>query len=320
MTNSLLRTLFEAGANRIWRNSPPPLSRPLWIDQPDAAQRASVANVSPETKQVAMDLITKGFSILRGAQDPAICTQAIDDYHRYTRENETYVNQNKDAMGRDLRLVNFHLYSDAVMRLGTNPELMSILDFVFGAEACAYTSLTFKYGTQQPVHRDTPHFATWPENYFCGVWTALEDTPLEAGPLFYHEGAHRFPIDEAEIFEQVKRDNPDMPQREQLDLALDLYNGRVIEEAPNHGPVQIAEMKRGDVAIWHPQMPHGGSPATDQMRSRWCVVFHCAPTNVQVHQHEAFFQNAGREAPPARYRFKECYGRQIARAGDVAYM
>ena len=79
-------------------------------------------------------------------------------------------------------------------------------------------------------------------------------------------------------------------------------------------------MKRGDVAIWHPQTPHGGSPASDQMRSRWSTVFHCAPAQKQVHQHNSFFKNAGIEEPPPRYIFKDESGRQIAIAGDVSFM
>jgi len=207
------------------------------------------------------------------------------------------------------------------MRLGTNPRLMSILDYVFDAESCIYTSLTFKYGTQQPTHRDTPHFATWPPSYFVGVWTALEDVSADAGPLFYYEGAQRFPIDEGEIYARVQQDHPHLSEREQFAIALDLYNGVVITQAPSHGTLRTPCMKRGDVAIWHAQTPHGGLPANNPMASRWSVVFHCAPAQVQVHQHEAFFRNAGRtDPPPPRYGFRTAYGRKVAVAGEVAFM
>lgn len=298
---------------------PANLNSPLWLDRPDAAQLVSVANVSDEARQVAMDLITKGFAILRGAQEPATCQQVIDDYYRYSRENAGYVESCRDELGREKRMVNFHRFSDASMRLATNPRIMTILDFLFGAEASVYTSLTFKYGTQQPTHRDTPHFATWPDGYFLGVWNALEDIAPESGPLFYWEGAHRFEIDVAKIWRDVQREWPYLNLHEQHMRALDIYNGRVIELSPHFGTHRIADMKRGDVAIWHPQAPHGGSPAKDPLRSRWSSVFHCAPKDKQVHQHGAFFGNAGREEPAARYIFSESYGRKIAIAGNVAF-
>ncbi|MEZ5946318.1 MAG: phytanoyl-CoA dioxygenase family protein [Hyphomonas sp.] len=296
------------------------LSRPLWIDAPDAMDRVDAASVSDEVKSTTRDLITNGFSVIPGAQDPAMCQQVIEDYHRYCAENRAYVDENLDTLGREKRLVNFHLYSEAAMRIGNSQRIMDILDFVFGSEAGVYTSLTFKYGTQQPVHRDTPHFATWPDGYFAGVWTALEDISPEAGPLFYYEGAHRFPVDVARIWRDVQQNRPDLSEQQAFDLALDLYNGRIIDESPRNGELRKASMRRGDVAIWHPQLPHGGSPASDPMRSRWSIVCHCAPVNKQVHQHASFFRNAGREEPPARYGFTEFNGRKVAAAGGVAFM
>jgi phytanoyl-CoA hydroxylase len=295
------------------------LDQPLWIDGPDAAQIVSTARVSEETRQAAMDLITKGFAIIRGAQDPATCRQVIDDYYRYSKENSGYVDASRDALGREKRMVNFHRYSKASLGLATNPRVMDTLDFLFGAKACVYTSLTFKYGTQQPTHRDTPHFATWPDGYFFGVWNALEDIAPESGPLFYWEGAHRYAVDPGAIWRDVQAKRPDLPQTDQLLLALDIYNGQVAERAPDHGTYRLAEMNCGDVAIWHPQTPHGGSPASDPMRSRWSTVFHCAPKDKQVHQHNSYFMSAGRDEPPARYAFSQANGRHIALAGEVAF-
>jgi phytanoyl-CoA hydroxylase len=297
-----------------------PLTQRLWLDEPDAAQIVSTAAISETTRAALLDLITKGFTIIREAQDPALCEAAIADYDQYVSENAAYVAENLDGLGREKRLVNFHHYSPAAQKLGLNPKVLEILDYAFGSEAGIYTSLTFKYGTQQPVHRDTPHFATWPDGYFMGVWTALEDITPESGPLFYYEGAHRFEIDAAEIWREAQALYPDSPEHEQLSRALDRYNGRVIENAPLHGVRREAPMRRGDVAIWHPKSPHGGSPAADPMRTRWSIVFHCAPRAKQVHQHESYFRHAGRQEPAPRYGFREAEDRAIAVAGDVAYM
>lgn len=307
----------SAQLSRQPKDAPRP---PLWLDAPDAAQRVSAADVPESYRQAAMDLILRGFTILRGAQDGELCSQTIADYHTYSDQNRAYVDANLDEAGREKRLVNFHHYSDAAMQLGTNPEVMNLLDFLFGSEASVYTSLTFKYGTGQPVHRDTPHFATWPNGYFFGVWTALEDISPDAGPLFYHEGAHHFSIDVARIWRETLETRSDLSPEQAYNHALDIYNGMVIDRAPNEGAYRVAEMKRGDVALWHPMTPHGGSPANDPNLSRWSCVFHCAPSSVQVHQHPSFFDHAGREEPPPRYGFTEAHGRQIALAGDVGFM
>ena len=129
-----------------------------WIDGPDALNRLEVARVSEAFKAAARDLIVDGFTVLRGAINPDLCAKVIADYHRYAAENAGGVNF--DAQGRELRLLQFHWWSDASMRIATDPGVMALLDFIFGRRASPYSSLTFKYGTQQEIHRDTPHFAT----------------------------------------------------------------------------------------------------------------------------------------------------------------
>jgi phytanoyl-CoA hydroxylase len=294
--------------------------RSLWIDQPGSMDKVEAAQVGYFEKTVARDLINTGLAILRGAHDPIICRAVIKDYERYTSENREYVRANLDSLGREKRLVNFHQWSDAAMRIGTNKSIMSALDFVFGSETCVYTSLTFKYGTQQPVHRDSPHFATWPRGYFVGMWTALEPVNEDTGPLFYHPGAHRFKVSESECFEEAKRRRPEAPQREQMALALDLYNGEIIRMAPTVAKAERLIVNIGDTVIWHPEMPHGGSPANKEMATRWSVVFHLAPAAVQVHQHEAFFAHDISVEPPARYGYSEAYSRKIAASGEIGFM
>ncbi len=295
------------------------LNRP-WLLGEDAAARIERAGVTEDFKAVARALVADGLAVVRGVHDRDLCARTIADYGRYVAQNRDYVQANFDALGREKRLVNFHLWSRNAAAIGTDPRIMELLDFLFGMEACVYTSLTFKYGTQQPVHRDTPHFATWPRGHFLGVWTALEDIDPDAGPIFYHRGAHRFGVDERACWDEARRRHPDAPEPAQLLDALDLYNGEVIRRANAMGGVVIPELRAGDVAIWHPEMPHGGSPARNPQRTRWSIVFHCSPASVQVHQHADFFRHRGTEPPPPRYGFMRANGRQIAATGDVAYM
>src|SRR5687768_6042454 len=196
-----------------------------WLDAPDALARIDSAAVPVEFKRAARALVVDGPAVVHGAHDPALCRRVVDDYRRYVDENRAYARANLDALGHEKRLVNFHAWSSNAAEIGTNPRLMQLLDFLFGMEACVYTSLLFKYGTQQPVHRDTPHFATWPRGYFFGVWTALQDIDPDSGPVFYHRGAHRYAVDERRFLEEARARNPDAPEAERLLLALDLYYG-----------------------------------------------------------------------------------------------
>lgn len=292
----------------------------LWLDRPDVLERIETANVDETFKQIARELVRDGLAVIRGWHEESTCAQVIKDYETWCAQNPSNVAANLDALGHEKRLCNFHLWSAAALSIGQNERVMQLLDFLFGHEAGVYTSLTFKYGTQQPSHRDTPHFATWPPNYFVGVWTALADVHPDSGPLFYHRNGHRFPVDPQDFWNTAVAARPGAAKSEQCLLALDLYNGHIIRESATLGAPVMPEMKAGDMIIWHPQTPHGGSPAKNPELPRWSIVFHCAPVDIQVHQHDRFFMHHAEEAPPDRYGFTETGKRRVALAGEVAFM
>jgi phytanoyl-CoA hydroxylase len=292
----------------------------LWIDRPDAPQKLASLGLPQEVHDAVQSLMQDGIALIRGAVPRSVCDDAITEYNRFAASRKAYLRANLDANGHEKRLVNFHLWSPAAAAIGINPRVMAILDVLFGEQTSVYTSLTFKYGTQQVVHRDTPHFATWPSNRFAGAWTALEDIHEDAGPLFYHPGGHRFRLEPGEFMREARTRMPDAPEKDQSLLALDLYNGAVIRAANALCEPVTLNLRAGDTVIWHPELPHGGSPAGNFELSRWSIVFHCAPVSTQVHQHHAFFTNLGGEPPPPRYGYTEHETRKIAESGAVAFM
>lgn len=197
---------------------------PLWLDQPDALDRVSAARASGQISDVqaaaARDLIESGFTVFRNVAPAILFDQVADDFAHYLREHAEYAAKCVDAHGRHLRFVNFHAASEAALELGNASQIMSLLDFLFARPAGVYTSLLFEYGSQQPIHRDSPFFHTFPINYFFGVWFALEDIHPDSGPLMYVSGGHRFQVNYRMIFEQLKRQNPQQSTKELLDLAF----------------------------------------------------------------------------------------------------
>ncbi|MFZ1747400.1 MAG: phytanoyl-CoA dioxygenase family protein [Nitrospirales bacterium] len=293
----------------------------LWLDLPDAEQEAASRGTRypPHYPGMAREMITEGFTILKGAIEPGLCDAVVDDYQRYLERNKKYADQYIDAKGRHNRLVNFHMSSENAMKIGCHDEIMRVLDYLFGYKAGIYTSLTFEYGTEQPIHRDAPFFHTFPVNYFVGAWCALEDIEPDAGPLMYVPGGHRFPCDQHAIYRRVRAENPEQPDDWVVRHALEAYYGEVIARSGGIGETRQAVLQKGDVAIWHPQLPHGGAPAINPQKTRRSVVFHCAPEALQVYQHDVFFQYEDPGFPPPRYAFGSYQGRSYALAGETAF-
>jgi phytanoyl-CoA hydroxylase len=294
---------------------------PLWLDLPNADQEAvrRARHYPLHYPKIAREMILEGFTVLKGVVDPHLCDAVVSDYKQYLEKHNRYANQYIDAKGRHHRLVNFHLSSENAMKLGCHEEIMRLLDYLFGYKAGIYTSLTFEYGTEQPIHRDAPFFHTFPVNYFVGVWCALEDIDPESGPLMYVPGGHRFLCDQYAIYQRVKNENREKPDEWILRNALEAYYGEVIARSEATGETKQAILQKGDVAIWHPQLPHGGAPADDPRKTRRSVVFHCAPEMSQVYQHDIFFQYQGKELLPPRYVFGSYGNRSYALAGDTAF-
>lgn len=306
--------------NSIDNTSPTAISS-LWLDAADAEQQA-VSRLAEQPSWflgVAQALIRDGFAIVPGAVSKDDCKGVEADYTDYLVRNAAVASRFVDQRGRHSRLVNFHMTSPNAMRIGMDPQIMSLLDYLFGRRAAIYTSLTFEYGTEQPLHRDIPFFWTFPPNYFFGVWFAIEDIHPDSGPLMYVPGGHRFTVDHRELFEQARQQHPEAAADVLVKHALEMYYGEVARGASRIGEPRTAGLERGDMAIWHPQMPHGGSRAQDPGRTRKSVVFHCAPEDIQVYQQDVFFAWSADVPPPPRYDFGEQDGRKYALAGNTAF-
>ena len=291
----------------------------LWLDQADAvAQLQGRAAGDVQLEAIGSRMIKDGFVVLPSAIAGTECDTVVSDYQRFIDDLGTEVERHKDAGGRLLRVVNFHLSSGAAANIGCNPRLMAILDFLLGDEASVYSSLYFEHGSQQPIHRDSPFFETFPRNLFFGVWVALEDISIDAGPLMYVPGGHRFECDPHRIYDAVAARMPAAQRSALINEALEQYYGEVIRAASGVGAPAVVALKKGDVAIWHPQLPHGGSPATDPGLTRRSMVFHCVPSSRQVYQHDVFFAHRG-PAPAPRYGFTRVNGRHVALSGATAF-
>uniref|UniRef100_UPI0026191979 tetratricopeptide repeat protein n=1 Tax=Pseudomonas sp. TaxID=306 RepID=UPI0026191979 len=68
----------------------------------------------------------------------------------------------------------------------------------------------------------------------------------------------------------------------------------------------------GDTVIWHPQLPHGGSPIRDKDRTRFSLVMHVTPVGVPVYHQSVFFRPSFSFPEKAPWGFREVDGRQIA--------
>ncbi len=228
-----------------------------------------------------------GFTLLSGVIPSALCDQAVADYQRFVASSDQS-EQWSDENGLHSRLSNMHLASNALCGVVTRRPVMKLCDRFFGARTAVYSSLFFERGSEQAVHRDDPYFHTEPRGRFLGVWAALEDVDEDQGPLFYVPGGHKqeIPIPSADLY------NP-----------IDEYYAQL------KGEPQVLTARKGDVAVWHPFLPHGGTAIKRPGASRLSAVFHVVPEGTIVSGPSTW---VGRDPEAEPSTWVERQGRQFA--------
>jgi ectoine hydroxylase-related dioxygenase (phytanoyl-CoA dioxygenase family) len=77
------------------------------------------------------------------------------------------------------------------------------------------------------------------------------------------------------------------------------------------------EAQAGDVVIWHPQLPHGGSHIKDLSRTRHSFVMHVVPEGTPVYQQDAFFNPRKPLPERAKWNYEKFGGRKHVRFRNI---
>jgi ectoine hydroxylase-related dioxygenase (phytanoyl-CoA dioxygenase family) len=236
--------------------------------------------------------------------------QARDYYFEFKKKNQSITTSIQDEQGCLRRVVNLHCKGSPFAELFTSNPSLSFLDCLF-QEATLYTSLVFEKGSLQDIHRDTPYFWTNPSYSYVGVWVALEDTDADNGPLRVVKGAHKLPeLDRRAIASKYYPDGAEInPYSDELWLEYqgqlqEQYRGIGLEEKELHVP-------KGSTIIWHPQLPHGGTPIVDENRTRLSIAMHVTPPDLAVYHQDIFFGDGNADVPSREVRnYKYIDGRR----------
>lgn len=157
---------------------------------------------------------------------------------------------------------------EAVRRLASLPEVMDLLELLYGRPAVPFQTLSFRVGTQQETHSDSLHFSSRPGRFMCGVWIALEPVDERNGALHYFPGSHRLPILEL-------NDLGLFGEEAAMVGNYEVYCAMLQAMIRAHGlSKQVALMERGEGIVWAANLYHGGDPILDPTRTRFSQVTH----------------------------------------------
>lgn len=291
-----------------------------WYMDPDKFDQKLESAPSAEVRALARDFLDQGYVVVENSLSAQVCDETLVAFRAFEKANASKFYVHKDSDGHYPRMSNLHLALPALRTVfSENHAALELQDFLFEAETSLYTSLFYERGSAQPYHRDTPYFCTRPEYRYFGMWCALERVDEDNGPLMVMEGGHLMPeLDREALALELFPSLDAVPSDSQM--LWDTYQNRVADHGRQSGLKQkTVPVEKGSTILWHPQLPHGGSPIKDLGRTRFSLVMHTTPIGTPVY-HQNVFYNPNKDYPTrSGWAYEMHRRRQFAKHPEVSF-
>ena len=170
-----------------------------------------------------------------------------------------------------IKLNHLHCYSRAAAEISLTKNVQDFFFHIFQSHAATLQSLTFWRGSEQATHIDYPYVCQQKKLPFMAAsWTALEDIEPNAGPLGYFPGGHKTNISGFYDWGQGSITYGETSTGTPTQFAH--YLDHRMENA--NIEVESFNPKKGDVLVWHANLPHRGMPVNDYSLTRKSYVTH----------------------------------------------
>lgn len=288
--------------------------------QPGAANQIRDMEIDERIKTHAIEVIETGYTVVRSTIPEHLCLSIIDRFKQFAALNADIFDGHRLEHGHYPRIINLHAVLPELLPLFTRNEVwLAVQDLLFGGPTALYTSLFYEIGSQQPLHRDTPVFATRPEYLYFGTTVYLEAAGDENGCLEVLKGGHRIPQLDREKMALRRYGNLDNIPALDDDAWIEYQDTTVKLGRAMGMKTEKVYVGPGDSLIWHPQLPHGGSAIREMNRTRFSFVMHTTPVGVPVYHQQAFF-NPSRPFPEtAPWNYIDFEGRKIVECSAVSF-
>lgn len=300
-----------------------------WIDRPDADIEAYIEALPKlpkyDLKKKLYEWKERGVVIFEREVSHDLIDVALDDIH-YLHENfkdydigveirgEQTLSNLMDEFPKNMtgiKLNHLHCYSRAAAEISLTKNVQDFFTHIFQSPAAVLQSLTFWHGSEQWTHIDYPYVCQQKKlPYMAASWTALEDIKPGSGPLGYFPGGHKPEI--SGFFDWgggsilLREDSTETPN--QFAHFLDSQMEKAGLSPESFYP------KKGDVLVWHGNLPHRGMPVENPNLTRKSYVTHftaepLVPDWLKNAKHEGgplgiFLNGASAYVEPSKYSSK----------------
>jgi phytanoyl-CoA hydroxylase len=264
-----------------------------WLDQVYLAIDAYVAGLGPDATKHGRDLRTDlqtwmcdgmvAFPGLIGAELSDAYLADLEDlwngrvgaavtFRRRGGEGSHWEQLSNDALAAPgLEAVDFHNQSMAGKRVVCQPAVVELLGHVFKEQMVLVQTFSQLRGGDQFTHDEAARCRMVSGQAVAGVFVALEDTRIEAGPMGVFPGSHAL--------------NLTPPSASENDEERHLRLEDRCAGAGLHRRLLLLD--RGDVVLWHGRLAHAGTAPVGGEASRLSMLGQFAPLSAYRFDHRA---------------------------------
>ena len=222
-------------------------------------------NLTEEEKKIAVKFYEDGYCIL----DLDISDDFIESIRKDIKKNDFKTQEKGYHYSDNPRIFEGWKFSNSIRELANNKKIVSTIEMLYNKTAIPFQTINFLKGSNQPMHSDTIHFHSEPENWVAAAWVALEDMDENNGTLFYCPKSHKLPF---YTFKTINLEYAKYGEQFEKYHEYEEFIEAIIKANKLEKKFFIA--KKGQVLIWAANLLHGGSPVLDKSRTRFSQATH----------------------------------------------
>lgn len=240
-----------------------------WVESPFFNDLIDNMGLTEEEKEIAIKFNKDGYIVLDlGLSDDEI-TEFKNEIDKLNNREDTITQAGEYHYSKGKRIFEGWRDSKMLQSLSLNEKVFNVLRMLYKREPYPFQTITFNYGSNQPLHSDLIHFDSLPHRWLTAVWVALEDMTENNGSLLYVPKSHKLPIFD---FYDLKIEVPEFGKQFESYAEYEEFIRQLVDS--NELEVKPLHCKKGQALIWSANLIHGGDVIRDPDSTRYSQVTH----------------------------------------------
>lgn len=240
-----------------------------WVESPFFHKEISEKSMTSTELNHCIKFHEDGYIII----DLGLTDEFIEDLRKdidmLNSDNNVLVQDKGYHYSKGKRIFEGWKRSVLIRQLALNERVMDVLRLLYDKEPYPFQTITFNYGSEQPLHSDTIHFDTIPHRWLAAAWVALEDMTPYNGSLAFVPKSHKLPPYD---FQDIGLPQQHFGHQFEAYKAYEDFVKDLVDV--NDMEVKTLECKAGQALIWASTLLHGGMPVVDETTTRYSNVTH----------------------------------------------